>query len=161
VRLSPSGTFNGVSCSNPQAQFSDLVTKCDQRGLAYIHVVDPRTVARRRKITPCLLQVKRPMCLSVVVTHRSKWWTPWLVKGGRHEIETTQEEVMKWADYFSDCFVCPVFVSFSVLSTTNNSLIFGYLKTHAFVCFLWSFWISQWRSLEKELSPPATPFPCL
>lgn len=40
MRLSPSGTFNDMSDSNPEATFGYLVEQLNQFGLAYLHVVD-------------------------------------------------------------------------------------------------------------------------
>jgi N-ethylmaleimide reductase len=42
IRLSPSGTFNSMSDSDPQALFSYLVSQLDRYNLAYIHIVEPR-----------------------------------------------------------------------------------------------------------------------
>lgn len=42
VRLSPSGTFNSMSDSNPQALFTYVVSQLDRYNLAYIHIVEPR-----------------------------------------------------------------------------------------------------------------------
>jgi len=40
IRISPTGTFNSMSDSNPQALFNYLVEKLNQFNLAYIHVVE-------------------------------------------------------------------------------------------------------------------------
>ena len=40
VRLSPSGTFNDMSDSNPEDTFGYLVEKLNKFGLAYLHIVD-------------------------------------------------------------------------------------------------------------------------
>ena len=50
IRLSPTTPANGISCSNPQAQFDYIVAELDKLGLAYIHVIEgatggPRDVA--------------------------------------------------------------------------------------------------------------------
>jgi N-ethylmaleimide reductase len=42
VRISPSGTWNGMSDSNPQALFSHVALQLNQFGLAYLHVIEPR-----------------------------------------------------------------------------------------------------------------------
>ncbi|GAB4385816.1 MAG: alkene reductase [Elainellaceae cyanobacterium] len=42
VRLSPSGTFNDMSDSDPQALFTYVVGQLDRFNLAYIHIVEPR-----------------------------------------------------------------------------------------------------------------------
>jgi N-ethylmaleimide reductase len=41
VRLSPRGTFNGMSDSNREAVFSHAVRRLDLLGLAYLHLLDP------------------------------------------------------------------------------------------------------------------------
>ncbi len=50
IRISPVSPANGISCSDPQAQFDYLVTELDTLGLVYLHVVEgatggPRDVA--------------------------------------------------------------------------------------------------------------------
>jgi len=40
IRISPTGTFNSMSDSNPQALFNYLVDKLNQFNLAYVHVVE-------------------------------------------------------------------------------------------------------------------------
>jgi N-ethylmaleimide reductase len=42
VRVAPSGSFNGMSDSNPNALFAYLTGQLNQFGLAYLHVVEPR-----------------------------------------------------------------------------------------------------------------------
>ncbi|HBB33466.1 MAG TPA: alkene reductase [Cyanobacteria bacterium UBA9273] len=42
VRLSPSGTFNSMSDSNPVATFSYVAEALNRFGLAYLHLVEPR-----------------------------------------------------------------------------------------------------------------------
>lgn len=43
VRLSPHGTFNDMSDSDPVALFSYVMKELDKRGLAYVHLVEPRS----------------------------------------------------------------------------------------------------------------------
>jgi N-ethylmaleimide reductase len=50
VRISPVSPANGVSATDPQAQFNHIVEKLDELGIAYLHVVEgatggPRDVA--------------------------------------------------------------------------------------------------------------------
>ena len=40
--MAPSGSFNGMSDSNPNALFAYLTEQLNQFGLAYLHVVEPR-----------------------------------------------------------------------------------------------------------------------
>lgn len=42
VRLGPSGTWGGMSDSNPNALFSYAVEELNQFGLAYLHLIEPR-----------------------------------------------------------------------------------------------------------------------
>jgi N-ethylmaleimide reductase len=44
VRLTPSGTFGGMSDSNPEATFRYVAQQLDGLGLAYLHVVEPRVM---------------------------------------------------------------------------------------------------------------------
>lgn len=50
IRISPVSPANGISCSDPQAQYDYIVDQLDALGIAYIHVVEgatggPRDVA--------------------------------------------------------------------------------------------------------------------
>lgn len=40
VRLSPSGTFNGMSDSNPEKTFSHVIQELDNRGVVYVHLIE-------------------------------------------------------------------------------------------------------------------------
>ena len=42
VRIAPSGTWNGVSDSNPIALFDYVAKQLNRFGLAYLHIVEPR-----------------------------------------------------------------------------------------------------------------------
>jgi N-ethylmaleimide reductase len=42
VRIGPSGTWNGMSDSNPEALFTHVADKLNQFGLAYLHIIEPR-----------------------------------------------------------------------------------------------------------------------
>jgi N-ethylmaleimide reductase len=42
VRLSPSGIFNGISDSDPQAIFDYVAAALNRFGLAYLHIIEPR-----------------------------------------------------------------------------------------------------------------------
>jgi N-ethylmaleimide reductase len=42
VRIAPSGTWNGVSDSNPIALFDYLAKQLNRFGLAYLHIIEPR-----------------------------------------------------------------------------------------------------------------------
>ena len=42
VRLGPSSRFNGMADSNPTATFNYAVRQLDRRGLAYLHLIEPR-----------------------------------------------------------------------------------------------------------------------
>jgi N-ethylmaleimide reductase len=51
-RISPNGTFNSMSDSNPEATFSYLARELGKRGIGYLHAVDPLPDAKR--ISPLL-----------------------------------------------------------------------------------------------------------
>lgn len=42
VRIGPSGTWNGMSDSNPQALFAYVAEQLNRFGLAYLHIIEPR-----------------------------------------------------------------------------------------------------------------------
>jgi N-ethylmaleimide reductase len=42
VRIAPSGTWNGMSDSNPAALFDYVTDQLNKIGLAYLHIVEPR-----------------------------------------------------------------------------------------------------------------------
>jgi N-ethylmaleimide reductase len=42
VRIAPSGTWNGMGDSNPEALFSSVAEQLNQFHLAYLHVIEPR-----------------------------------------------------------------------------------------------------------------------
>ncbi len=42
VRIGPSGSFGDMSDSDPDALFSFVARELDQRGLAYVHLIEPR-----------------------------------------------------------------------------------------------------------------------
>ena len=57
VRIGPSGTFNGMSDSNPGALFDYLAGQLNRFGLAYLHIVEPRVkgnvlIAEARRQSP-------------------------------------------------------------------------------------------------------------
>lgn len=45
VRLSPYGTFNDMSDSNPVALFSYVMEQLNQRSIAYVHMIEPRATS--------------------------------------------------------------------------------------------------------------------
>jgi len=53
-RISPKGSFNSMSDSNPEATFSYLAEQLNRRGIGYLHTVDPLSDAKR--ISPLLRQ---------------------------------------------------------------------------------------------------------
>jgi len=42
VRIAPSGSWNGMSDSNPQALFAYVTEQLNKFGLAYLHIIEPR-----------------------------------------------------------------------------------------------------------------------
>ena len=61
VRLSPSGTFNDMSDSSPQATFSYAVEALNRFNLAYLHLLEPCEADRRYGGTLIPTQVFRPL----------------------------------------------------------------------------------------------------
>jgi N-ethylmaleimide reductase len=55
-RISPKGSFNDMSDSDPVATFSYLAGELNKRGIGYLHVVDPVTPAEGR-VTPVLRKI--------------------------------------------------------------------------------------------------------
>jgi N-ethylmaleimide reductase len=55
-RISPKGSFNDMSDSDPVATFSYLAGQLNTRGIGYLHVVDPVTPAEGR-VTPVLRKI--------------------------------------------------------------------------------------------------------
>jgi N-ethylmaleimide reductase len=53
-RISPNGAFNSMSDSNPEATFSYLAEQLSQRGIGYLHAVDP--LADTKRISKLLRQ---------------------------------------------------------------------------------------------------------
>ncbi len=45
VRLSPYGTFNDMSDSDPVALFTYILEQLSQRGIAYVHMIEPRSTS--------------------------------------------------------------------------------------------------------------------
>ena len=43
VRVSPWGTFNDMGDSNPEALFTYVIDELSRRGLAYLHLIEPRS----------------------------------------------------------------------------------------------------------------------
>jgi len=65
VRLSPYGTFNTMSDSDPLATFSTAISALDARGLAYLHLIEPRATNAGGQdgtvAAPSTSQLFRPM----------------------------------------------------------------------------------------------------
>jgi N-ethylmaleimide reductase len=55
-RISPTGSFNDMSDSDPVATFSYLAGELSKRGIGYLHVIDPLTPAEGR-VTPVLRKI--------------------------------------------------------------------------------------------------------
>jgi N-ethylmaleimide reductase len=55
-RISPNSPFNSMSDSDPQKTFSHLVGQLNQRGIGYVHVVDPVADGAKR-LSPVLRKI--------------------------------------------------------------------------------------------------------
>lgn len=71
VRLSPTGNFNEIGDSNPQAIFSYLITELDKLGLAYLHVVEQ---------LPWSPLTEEKIALNTAL--RDLWTGPYIANGG-------------------------------------------------------------------------------
>ncbi len=69
VRLSPSGTFNDMSDSNPEATFGYLVDQLNSFGLAYLHIVDALEgdIRHGAKVVP--LSILRETYKGILITN--------------------------------------------------------------------------------------------
>jgi N-ethylmaleimide reductase len=61
IRLSPSGTFNDMSDSNPQATFGYLIDQLNRFNLAYLHLLEPSEADLRHGGTAVPTQYFRPI----------------------------------------------------------------------------------------------------
>ncbi len=69
VRLSPSGTFNDMSDSNPQEHFTYVCKKISDFNLAYLHIIDALEGDIKHGATVVELQVLRDAYKGVLVTN--------------------------------------------------------------------------------------------
>jgi N-ethylmaleimide reductase len=68
VRLSPSGTFNDMSDSDPKATFSYAIQALNRFNLAYLHLIEPTEADVRHGGTPIPTSVFRPLFQSNLIT---------------------------------------------------------------------------------------------
>lgn len=68
VRLSPSGTFNDMSDSNPEATFSYTAEQLNRFGLAYLHIVDALEGDIRHGAKVVQLSILREAYKGVLIT---------------------------------------------------------------------------------------------
>lgn len=72
IRFSPFNTFQGMGMSNPVPQFSDIVSKLNGKGLAYIHFVSGRILG--------INEVENPQSLTPILNHYTSG--PVIIAGG-------------------------------------------------------------------------------
>lgn len=68
VRLSPSGTFNSMSDSNPKETFGYAIQSLNRFGLAYLHLVEPTDGDIRHGGTPIPTSEFRPLFQGNLIT---------------------------------------------------------------------------------------------
>ncbi len=86
VRLAPSGTWNGMSDSNPQALFGYVAEQLNRFGLAYLHIIEPRV-----KGNIVLVEGQEP----VASERLRKIFKGRIIAAGGFEPETAKEIVEK------------------------------------------------------------------
>ncbi len=69
VRLSPSGTFNSMSDSNPRATFGYAIEQLGQFGLAYLHLTEAQESDLRHGATPIPTREFRPLFRGNLMTN--------------------------------------------------------------------------------------------
>jgi N-ethylmaleimide reductase len=67
VRLSPNGTFNGMSDANPRETFSYVVSALDKMGIAYVHFRTGTAADEKHGRTPVAMSVFRPLFKRAVI----------------------------------------------------------------------------------------------
>ena len=73
VRLSPYGTFNDMSDSNPVALFTYVLGKLDERGIGFVHLIEPRSSSaggndKAVVDAPCTAKIFREAYKGVIVS---------------------------------------------------------------------------------------------
>jgi N-ethylmaleimide reductase len=69
VRLSPNGTFNGMSDANPEQTFSHAVKELEKLGVAYIHFREGTEADVKHGRQPVALSVFRPLFRRTVIVN--------------------------------------------------------------------------------------------
>jgi N-ethylmaleimide reductase len=69
VRLSPSGTFNDMKDSNPEAHFGHIVTELGKLGLAYLHIMEAMAGDKRHGGQPIPASFFRPLFTGTLITN--------------------------------------------------------------------------------------------
>ena len=86
VRIAPSGSWNGVSDSNPQALFAHVAEQLNRFSLAYLHIVEPRV-----KGNIVLVEGQAP----VAAEQLRKIFKGKIVSTGGYEPDTAEQVVEK------------------------------------------------------------------
>ena len=70
LRLSPSGTFNSMSDSNPKALFSYVIAALNHFNLAYLHLIEPRWTGQISEDDPTYLGIRtfRPLYQGTIIS---------------------------------------------------------------------------------------------
>jgi N-ethylmaleimide reductase len=73
VRLSPYGTFNDMHDSDPVALFTHVLGRLSDRGIAYVHMIEPRATSAGGgdavlEAAPCTAEIFRPLFDGVFIS---------------------------------------------------------------------------------------------
>lgn len=72
VRLSPYGTFNDMSDSNPELLFSHVISALSAKGIAYVHLIEPRALPSEQDANlegvPATSRIFRAACKTVLIS---------------------------------------------------------------------------------------------
>jgi N-ethylmaleimide reductase len=100
VRLSPYGTFNDMSDSDPVALFTYVIKQLNNRGIAYIDVIEPRASSAGGSDTvslnaPCTSKIFKPFFNGVFIS--AGGYTP---ETAKQAVETGMAEAISFGRLF-------------------------------------------------------------
>jgi N-ethylmaleimide reductase len=92
VRLSPLGTLNDIRDDDPETTFGTAAARLSDRGLAYLHIVNPAIAALEKHTKP------EPVALRMAELMRAKYRGKLILAGGFDQ-DTAEEWLRQgWAD---------------------------------------------------------------
>jgi N-ethylmaleimide reductase len=95
VRLSPSGTFNNMSDSDPKATFGYVIEQLNRFGLAYLHLREPDAVDIRHGGTPLPSSYFRPIYKGTLMVN-----TDYTLETGNQAIATGHADLVAYGVLF-------------------------------------------------------------